>query len=222
MLVEAADRTEAMAGTERPAAAPLRRCIVTGNHGPRARLLRLVLSPDGVVTPDVAAKLPGRGAWLTPDRAVLAQAIKRKLFARAFHGAVTVPDDLAARIEKLLRQRAIDALSLARRAGQAVAGAEKVEAKVADWARKGRGGLLVLARDAGTDARRRWSTLPAEVTLIDVLDGAEIGQAFARERAAQAAVERGGLMERLIDDATRLADFRPQAEAAGQDANEHG
>ncbi len=217
MLVETTGTIEATGGTRGSAAAPVRRCIVTGEHAPRGRLLRFVVSPEGVLTPDVAARLPGRGAWISPDAAILGQAIKRKLFARAFHGPVTAPDDLGARVEALLARRLIDGLGLARRAGKAVCGAEKVEAQIGQWARAGRGGLLVLARDAGADARRRWGSPPAGVTRIEALDGDEIGQAFGRSRAAQAVVDRGALMDRLVDDAYRLSGFRPKAAAVERD-----
>ena len=40
-----------------------RRCSSAVESGSDAHLIRFALSPDGVVTPDVAAKLPGRGAW---------------------------------------------------------------------------------------------------------------------------------------------------------------
>ena len=46
-----------------------RRCILTGEHGPRAGLIRLALGPDGIVAPDVRARAPGRGAWIAVDRA---------------------------------------------------------------------------------------------------------------------------------------------------------
>jgi len=38
-----------------------RRCIVSGEVLPEAKLIRFVVSPDGEITPDIAAKLPGRG-----------------------------------------------------------------------------------------------------------------------------------------------------------------
>jgi uncharacterized protein len=46
-----------------------RRCILTGEHGSRDRLIRLALGPDHRVAPDVRAKAPGRGAWIGVDRA---------------------------------------------------------------------------------------------------------------------------------------------------------
>ena len=34
--------------------------------------------------PDLKRKLPGRGIWITADRAALDEAVKRKVFARGF------------------------------------------------------------------------------------------------------------------------------------------
>ena len=47
---------------------PERRCIVAMERRPQGEMIRFVLSPDGQVTPDLAAKLPGRGAWVTASR----------------------------------------------------------------------------------------------------------------------------------------------------------
>ena len=86
---------------------PERRCILTGDHGSRSDLLRLAISPDGLVLPDPLARAPGRGAWLGVNRAELDAAMGagknggklRGALARAFKGApLTVPDDLSARI----------------------------------------------------------------------------------------------------------------------------
>src|SRR5690606_33258024 len=125
------------------AAGPLRRCIVTRTIAPRHALLRLVVGPDGVLVPDIEARLPGRGMWITPRRAILEEARRRGLFARAARRPVTVPEDLADRVEAGLARRCIELLGLARRAGQAVAGFEKVRSEI----EKGRVGLLVEAAD---------------------------------------------------------------------------
>src|ERR1700682_890042 len=61
-------------------------CIATGEAKPIGEMIRYVVAPDGSVVPDIARKLPGRGAWLTASREALKIAIERKLFARAFHG----------------------------------------------------------------------------------------------------------------------------------------
>ena len=48
-----------------------RRCIVTGDVQPKGGLIRFVVGPDGMVVPDLAEKLPGRGLWVSADRAVM-------------------------------------------------------------------------------------------------------------------------------------------------------
>ncbi len=214
-MLATAETTVAMATGRRAAGTGerLRRCIATGASLPRQALLRFVLAPDGTVTPDVAARLPGRGVWLTPSRAAIDEALKNRLFARAFRGQVRIPDGLAALVEGLLVRRLVDTLGLARRAGQAVAGAARVE----EWFDAGRGGVLVLARDAGEDARRRWR---AQAPRIEVLSGEEIGRAFARGRTAQAVVADGPLGRLLIEDAGRLAGLRPDA-PQGDSAPQH-
>ena len=88
---------------------PERKCILSGEHGARDDLIRLALSPDGEVLPDVRAKAPGRGAWIGVDRpaleAALAKGRLRGALARAFKGApLSIPEDLGERIEAALRQ----------------------------------------------------------------------------------------------------------------------
>src|SRR5262249_2013886 len=50
---------------DRKATDTVRRCAVTRALRPKDQLIRFVLSPDGVVVPDLKEKLPGRGVWLT-------------------------------------------------------------------------------------------------------------------------------------------------------------
>ncbi|BCT75733.1 hypothetical protein SCMU_15750 [Sinomonas cyclohexanicum] len=69
---------------------PLRTCIGCRRIAARSELLRLVVDPDDAlrVVVDPRRRLPGRGAWLHPDRACLKQAVKRRAFHRAFRGPV--------------------------------------------------------------------------------------------------------------------------------------
>jgi uncharacterized protein len=135
---------------------PERTCILGRTHGSPDSLIRLALSPDGAVLPDVRAKAPGRGAWIGVDRPTLEAAqAKGKLkgaLARAFKGApASVPDDLGTRIEAALRQAALERLGLEARAGHLLVGSEKIEVA----ARKGEVALLIHAADASADGRRK-------------------------------------------------------------------
>lgn len=84
--------------------------------------------PDGQAVPDLGGKLPGRGAWVTPRRDLVALAAKRG-FARAFKAETSVPggpDAFAERVGALLADRALRSLGMARRAGQLFPGYEAV------------------------------------------------------------------------------------------------
>ncbi|MDX5986073.1 DUF448 domain-containing protein [Sphingomonas echinoides] len=133
----------------------IRRCILLGERAPRAALVRLALSPDGHVLPDVRAKAPGRGAWIGVTRADLETAIaKGKLkgaLARAFKGPVLIPDDLPGMIATALERATLDRLGLEARTGNLLTGAEKIETA----ARSGKLHLLLHASDASTDGNRK-------------------------------------------------------------------
>jgi uncharacterized protein len=207
---------------------PERRCIATGESGPTDRLIRFALSPDGEVVPDLAARLPGRGVWLTAERALAERAVKKRLFARAFRAPVKVAEDLPDRLEAQLAERVVALIGLARKAGQAVTGAEKVRARILS----GQAGVLLQARDGAPGGRRKLAALAlaagkgrpgqrlgARVERIDLLDAAELGLAFGREFAIHAALDAGGFATRLLGEAWRLSGFRdaPPADAIAEE-----
>jgi uncharacterized protein len=186
---------------------PLRRCIATREAKPRRTLLRFAIGPDGVLVPDLAARLPGRGLWLTPQREVLALAMRKNLFAKAAETGVTVAADLPDRVEMLLARRCLEILGLARRAGEAVAGFEKVR----EWLAAGRAAVLLAARDGAEDGRRKLRALGSDLRLIELFEAAELAQALGREHVIHAAIAPGRLAERVAGEADRLAGFRQPA-----------
>jgi hypothetical protein len=170
-------------------------------------MLRFVVGPSGELAPDVAARLPGRGLWLTPRRDIVQRAVSKRLFSRAARRPLTVPDELADRIEALLAQRCIDAIGLARRAGVAVAGFERVS----EMARGGRAAALLAALDGAEGGRRKLVGLAPRLPLLRVLTAVEMGAAFGREHAVNASLGAGPLCRRLVADAQKLAGFRANA-----------
>ena len=66
-------------------------CVATRTVRPVADLIRFVVGPDGEAVPDLKSKLPGRGVWVTATHDALADAIKRKVFARGFKRDVRLP-----------------------------------------------------------------------------------------------------------------------------------
>ena len=198
---------------------PERKCIVSGEVGPKVGLIRFVAAPDGTVLPDLLGKLPGRGFWVTSSREALDRAAAKGLFSRAARAKVTPPAELADLIEDMLAKRVVELLSLARKAGLAVTGYEKVKG----WLVDGRATVLLQASDGSE--RGKAKLRPPEKTglFIDCLTGQEIGLAFGRESAIHGALAAGGLSNRVVEEAARLAGLRGGAgqqdggETAGED-----
>jgi hypothetical protein len=135
---------------------PERTCVLSRRKGTKDELIRLALSPDGEVAPDVRARAPGRGAWIGVNRAELDAAnAKGKLkgaLQRAFKtNAVSVPADLGERTAAALRQATLDRLGMEARSGKLINGSDKVEVA----ARSGKVHLLIHAADAGEDGNRK-------------------------------------------------------------------
>jgi predicted RNA-binding protein YlxR (DUF448 family) len=212
-----------------PASGSERRCVISGKVLPREDLIRLAISPAGEVLPDVGAKAPGRGAWIVPDRAALESAmadghLKRGLM-RAFKGGppgetLSYSDDLPQRIEAALTRSLLDRLGIELRGGNIVLGSAKLE----EQARSGRIALLLHARDASEDGRKRldqaWRVgLEEEGSgrrgLVLPLDRDALSVALGRQNVVHLGVTgaigrdggRTGAAGRILQAVTRLSRF---------------
>lgn len=202
-------------GRDKQREAPERRCIATGRSDETDLLIRFVLDPEGVVTPDLAEKLPGRGAWVGADRAALSKAIDKGLFSRAFKTRAVVPDGLLNQIEDLLARRAVQGVALCRKAGVALAGFEKVKDALmrAVWdgpegEERAQGVILAQASDGAEDGRRKLSRMVPPESVLSDLTGSELGLAFGRPCVIHAALLESGAASRAIRDIRRLAGVR--------------
>lgn len=135
------------------------------------------------------------------------RAAAKRLFARAARRLVTVPPDLADRVEALLARRCGDAVGLARRAGSAVSGFDRV----GETLRRGDAAALLFALDGAEGGRRRIGALGRELPAATVMTAAELGAAFGREHAVYVSIGPGPLCTRLLADLERLAGFRAGA-----------
>lgn len=179
-----------------------RRCIVTGDTQPKAGLIRFVVGPEGQVVPDILGKLPGRGMWVSADRDVLDKATKGQ-FARAAKMAVTVPDGLVAEVERQLARRVVDLVALARKAGLAVAGFEKVK----NWLANDQVRVLLQASDGSVRGKTKLWT-PQGARFFGCLTSQELGLAFGRQSVIHGALASGGLSNRVVEEAAKLRGLR--------------
>lgn len=191
---------------------PLRTCVLTREEGMRDRMVRLVAAPDGRIVPDLAANLPGRGIWLSARADVLLNLRLHAALARAARRQVSVPSTLAEEIRAGLQQRFMDRIGLARRAGQAVAGFEKVKA----WLASGRAGLIVTASDGSADEMARLIGRQVSLPVLRIVPASVLGAAFGRERTVHVAVAAGGIARSLESEAFRLAGMLDYRGAGGE------
>jgi hypothetical protein len=104
----------------------VRTCIVERARKEKDDLLRFVLSPQDEVVPDIKGTLPGRGVWATARKDIVAGALKRRAFQKAFRKQVAVSDSLHLEVEQLFKRSALERLSICNKAGLLVAGFAKV------------------------------------------------------------------------------------------------
>jgi hypothetical protein len=213
MIVAAPDK-ETECGTELDAGPRERRlqrwCVVTRTVQPVAELIRFVIAPDGEVVPDLKRRLPGRGVWVTATRAALEDAVKRKAFARGFKCDVRTPPDLAPRTEQLLEAAALDALSIAGKAGLVAAGFTRVESALAhdDVV------ALLHAGEAAADGIRKLDSAVRRLrpgrplAVVGGLTGADLDLALGRPNVVHAALLAGPAADTFLARLRRLQRFR--------------
>ena len=186
-----------------------RLCAVTRTVKPVDDLIRFVVGPDGIV-PDLKRKLPGRGLWITADKPTLRDAITRNVFARGFKREIRATAELIDLTELLLQRAALDALSIAGKAGLVLTGFAKVEAAIARESIVG----LVHAADAGTDGVAKLAGAlrhrpdAEQVTMIKTFATAQLDLALGRSNVVHAALLAGPANDTFLARFTRLERFR--------------
>jgi len=208
-------------GPDRKAVA--RMCIVTREVRPIADLIRFVAGPDGEVVPDIKARLPGRGVWVTNDAAVLRQAVAKKAFQRGLKENVRIPAGIEAQVADLLRKDALQMLSLANKAGAVTSGFAKIEGI------KGSMLALVQASD-GSEAEvsrlQRTSRGKArgkrDPLVIRAFAAEELGLSIGREHVIHAALTVHDAASVFLDRALRFVEFQAGGPAERKSASASG
>ena len=181
-----------------------RTCIVSREQKPEAELIRFALSPDGDVVPDLRRKLPGRGCWVTNSRVLVAEAVKRRAFAKNLDDKAKAAESLPDLIGKLMRAEMTQSLALCRKAGLATSGNSKVE----DALRQGKVAALIHVAGSSPDgaAKLDWLCGP-DTVIIELFETNELDLAFGRENVVHAALTEGGQTRNLLDLVRRFAQY---------------
>jgi len=193
---------------EEPVGFRERRCAATGERLSEDRLLRFALDPAGVVIPDVAAKLPGRGVWTISTRDAVATAARKGGFARGFKRNVSASAGLADQAEALQAKRCLDFLGIARSAGDLILGADAVDMAI----RKAKPAWLIEASDGAEDGRNKILGLAfglwGRISVAGCFTSEELGVALGRDRVVHGLIPVGRIAHRWTVDIGRLSGFR--------------
>ena len=166
--------------------------------------IRFVVAPTNEVVPDLLGKLPGQGLWLRATREQVDTAVRERWFSNLTQTNVVVPPDLANRVERLLAERCVELISLARRAGEAVAGFEKART----WMLSGKAMVLVQALDSTVNALGKIESLSEGLPTARLLLGHELGRVFGRNRVVYVVLAKSILAQKFCNEAQRLVGFR--------------
>ncbi|MBL8628108.1 MAG: RNA-binding protein [Rhodospirillaceae bacterium] len=186
----------------------VRQCLASGETHPITVMVRFVVGPEDTVVADVAGRLPGRGLWLSAKRDMIETAAAKRLFSKAAHRPVRVPENLADTVSELLKRRCLDTLGLARRAGLTAVGADKVRAQ----AQSGQTVVLIEAADGSKGERDKMVAAVRGAAVVDAFDRHDIGAALGREEAVHVGLANGGLTTVFLTEVARYDGVRRRPE----------
>ena len=162
---------------------PNRTCLVSGKEQNKEELLRFTLSPDHEVIPDFKKKLGGKGFYITNSRAVLEQAVSKNIFKKLGKNTKFAPN-LVDIVENILKNRALEAINLARKAGVLVTGFEKVRENL----QKNKVAFIIEATDAGSDGAAKIRSAAKDLEILTLFEIEELDKALNRVNTVHAAV----------------------------------
>jgi ribosomal protein L7Ae-like RNA K-turn-binding protein len=166
--------------------------------------------------------------WVTASRQVVAEAVRRHQFTKAFKRNLRIPPTLPTDLEALLVRSVTEALGIAAKARQIVNGYGKVESAL----REGKVEVLIHASDGAADGIRKLDMLArqndgnrgvqAPIPVVTALKSTELDLALTRSNVIHAALLAGPASKTFLSRSQmlvryRLADDDKTAEKHGQD-----
>lgn len=193
----------------------LRQCAVTREMKPVEEMIRFVRDPQNQIIADLRHKLPGRGVWVTADRAHLEQAVAKNVFARSFRANVKLGKNLPGQVRELYERRALELLAMANKAGELVTGFEKVAAEIAT----GNVAVLLHASGASPDGCGKLDAKFAAIAgeraarvTIGLHSSDNLSAVTGKTNVVHAAVKTGGLARSYLQNVRILAQLGPKPE----------
>ena len=203
--------------------ATMRMCAVSREVRPIDELIRFVVSPEGTVVADLKRKLPGRGLWVSASRSAVAEAVRRNHFSKGFKRDLRVTAALPSDTETLLVRSTVEALAMAAKAGQVVAGFGKVEDALRQFQAgkaqsKAEVRALIHASDGAADGIRKLDGLvrpnagvngeTTEISVVTSLTSEQLDLALGRSNVIHAALLAGPASKTFLSRSQILVRYR--------------
>jgi len=182
-----------------------RTCFACRQRQEKRELLRLVVDEEGVIWPDLAAQLPGRGVYLCMQTACLAKLSDKRLHGlkRDFSPQLPQWQALRERLSVMLALRVLQLMTGMKK--RAAVGRDAVMHQL--WSKSPL--LLMFAADAGEALLRQVNDAVSKrdagckreasrtKILVSLLDTQALGQVLGREKVSVVAFSRENPLQKL-------------------------
>ena len=182
----------------------IRKCLVTGINTDKKHLIRFVIDPKKNLIADIEQTLPGRGYWVQAEREIILKALKNKVFFKAISDKITIQLNLLDIIEKQIKQKLINQISLSRKAGKAIFGFDKIKSILASKTIN----LLIQANDGSIKEKKRIVVKSIPQIIDNCLSGSELGKIFGKDWVVHCAILDAKISEKMIFNANRLNNLK--------------
>jgi predicted RNA-binding protein YlxR (DUF448 family) len=176
---------------------------VTGEIKDKSQLLRFVLTPDNQIVPDLYKKLPGKGLYVSNSYALLMHAIEKNFFAKILKKKVKVDKELLQIVENILHKSTLNAISLAKKAGNVVIGLDKV----LEALKTQKVLFVVVATDAGEDGLKKLQHLTAQMPVYRLFSVEELDKTLDKGNTVYLAFLSSKMSEMVRDNFEKLSEF---------------
>jgi len=129
-----------------------RTCVSCRKKGIKGELIKLTNTPQGVII-DYSERLPGRGAYVCPEKPCIGKVLKEGVLSRAFKESVKPPsiEGIVAELDQKINRKISSLLGMARKSGLVAAGFDSaIEAAMRDTA-----GLVIMAQDLSENTKKK-------------------------------------------------------------------
>lgn len=175
-------------------------CAISGKPLTPPLCIRLVVSPEGEVVPDIAENLPGKYIWVNISEVVSNPSVLPERLKKSLGTEVTIRDDMQGWIRQLLHRRMLQHLALAKKAGQLVTGNSKVREALFT-------GQIILLFQAEGGSQREFSKLiqgvKQPIECCRRFTATELAGILGKNHIGYLALRKGTMAETLMNDYRR-------------------